>query len=248
MILSLLLAALVARGANPPPNPFDLHVTPLTPGVVMPAMQFVNQDGRAVRFSDFAGRTVLVGFVYTRCRDECPIITQKFGVLDRLLPRSTFTLVEVSIDPATDSPPVLAAYARTHGVRGGRWYLLTGKPADIATFVRSAGVSVIQSPDGDIIHNAMLLIVGPDGRLAATDQSPAWEPSAVAAEMEAVAGTRSSLLGRLDYALTNGVAQLCGGSIQTASGILDAAGWLAVIGGGLLILGWVRHRVFSRGE
>ncbi len=248
MIFVVLLAALFMAGTAPPPNPFDVRVTPLQPGMAMPATQFVDQNGRRVRFADFTGQTVLVGFIYTRCHDECPIITQKFGVLDRLLPPSTYTLVEVSIDPTTDTPPVLAAYARTHGVHGGRWLLLTGEPAQVANFIRSAGVSMIQSPDGDIIHNAMLLIVAPDGRLAGIDQSPAWEPSAVAAEMEAVAGKSSSPLGRLDYALTNGVAQLCGGSIQTASGIVDAAGWLAVIGGGLLVLGWARHRLFSRGD
>ncbi len=207
----------------------------------MPPTSFVDQRGARFTFQDVRGQTAVVGFIYTRCADSCPIITQKFGVLNRLLGPGPYQLVEVSIDPSHDTLPVVRAYAKKFGATSSRWRILTGTPQTVENFVRSSGVSVIDNGTDELIHNARLLIVDPNGRLADVNELVAWDPSTVVAQVRHVAGKSSSFLGRANFALTSAVAQFCGGSYQTASGILDVLASVLLVGGGIFILTWMRR-------
>ncbi len=228
-------------------NPFDQTVKPLEIGEPMPDIPFVDQHGRPFRFASAQGETLAVGFIYTRCNDACPIITQKFGQLDRTLGKGPYRLVEVTMDPAHDTQPVIAAYARKYGMTSPRWQLLTGDPATLQTFARSAGLSVVDNGRGELIHNSRLLVVSPDGRLSDIVELVAWEPQIVAAQLEHVAGVSSNPLERADFALTKTVAQFCGGSYQVASGIIDVVAGSLVIASGVMILLWMRRRLFAQG-
>jgi cytochrome oxidase Cu insertion factor (SCO1/SenC/PrrC family) len=228
-------------------NPFEENVTPLQIGDQMPSLAFVNQAGHAFTFASERGEATLVGFIYTRCRDACPIITEKFGRLDRVLGRGPYRFALITIDPVHDTPSVLAAYARKHGVSSSRLDFLTGDPRDVERFVRSAGVAVVDNGRGELIHNAQLLVVSPDGRLTDVVGLVAWNPETVGAEMQHVAGAASSPIERADFELTKRVAQFCGGSYQVASGIIDVVAAVLVLGGGVLVLVWMRRRLFQQG-
>lgn len=239
----LLLAAMWTRALA---NPFDEQVRPIEIGDRLPGTPFIDQDGHRFTFADLEGKGVVVGFIFTHCKDECPLITQRFAQLNRLLAPGSYGLVEVTIDPQRDTPAVIADYAREHDIRG-RWRFVTGSPQAVAEFVREAGISVIADPTGDLIHNAKLLIIDPDGRLADTVETIGWNPPDVAAQAEHDSGAASSWFGRLDFALTGAIAALCGGSYQTASGILDLLAAALVIIAGFVALAWLRRRIFAQG-
>jgi cytochrome oxidase Cu insertion factor (SCO1/SenC/PrrC family) len=230
-----------------PGNPFDQTVRPIEVGAPMPALRFVDQHGRTLTFSSLLGQTVLVGFIYTRCNDACPLVTQKFVQLDRLLGTGPYQLVEVTIDPSHDTPTVISAYAHKYGAASARWHVVTGEPAALGLFARSAGVAVIDNGKAELIHNSPLLIISPDGKLADVNELVAWDPRTVAAELQHVAGASSNPLARADFALTKAVAQLCGGSYQVASGIIDVVAALLIISAGVFIMIWVRRRLFAQG-
>jgi len=246
----LVLAVVIVSALRTPaaqPNPFDENVAPLQIGEQMPAIAFVNQRGREFTLSSQRGQATLVGFIYTRCRDACPIITEKVGRLDRALGPGPYHFALVTIDPAHDTPSVLAAFARKHSVSSPRVEFLTGERRTIERFVRSAGVAVVDNGRGELVHNAQLLVISPDGRLADVVGLVAWDPPTVAAEMQHVAGLSSSPLERANFELTKRVAQFCGGSYQVASGIIDVVAALAVVAGGVLVLVWMRRRLFAQG-
>jgi|GEM_PF-1291135 len=245
VIAVLLLFGLQALAAQP--NPFDENVAPLQIGEQMPAVAFVNQSGQKFTFVSQRAQATLVGFIYTRCRDACPIITEKVGRLDRALGPGPYHFALVTIDPAHDTPAVLAAYARKHGVSSQRVDFLTGDPRTIERFVRAAGVAVVDNGRGELVHNAQLLVISPDGRLRDVVGLVTWDPRSVAAEMRHVAGVSSSPLERANFELTKKVAQFCGGSYQVASGIVDVVAALALVSGGLLVLVWMRRRLFAQG-
>jgi hypothetical protein len=69
----------------------------------------------------------------------------------------------------------------------------------------------------------------------------------VAAELQHVAGDSSNPLARADFALTKTVAQFCGGSYQVASGIIDVVAVVLLVGAGVLVLLWMRRRLFAQG-
>lgn len=109
-------------------------------GVTVPDEELVDQDGRAVRLRElFAGRAVAVNFVFTTCTTLCSPMTAIFARLARELGpamESRVRLVSISLDPATDTPDKLRAYADRFERRAG-WTFLTG-PTDRVQRVRKA--------------------------------------------------------------------------------------------------------------
>ena len=227
-------------------NPFDVTIEPLQIGQPLPAVTVINQRGQQYTLESLRGYAAVIGFIYTRCTDACPLITQRFGELDRVLGSGPYRLVEVSIDPARDRPADIAAYAKKHGIVSPRWDIVTGKPDKLDSFVRSAGVSKIDNGKGELVHNARLLLVSPDGKLADVVALVAWDPPTVAAQLAHIAGATSSPLARADFELTKTVAQFCGGSYQVAAGIIDIVAALLVVTAGALVMLWMR-RVFAQG-
>ncbi len=238
---------LAAHPASAASNPFDQNVQPIEVGEPMPAATFVDERDRPFTFSALHGQVVVVGFIYTRCQDACPIITQKFAVLDRALGAGPYHLVEMTIDPAHDTPAALRAYARKSSAGSPRWDFVTGRSEMVNTFARAAGLSVVDNGRGDLIHNARLLIVSEDGRVADVVQLVAWDPGTIAAQVRHVAGASANPLARVDFELTKAVAQLCGGSYQIASGIVDVIAVLLIVVGGVLVILWIRRLLSAQG-
>jgi protein SCO1/2 len=229
------------------PNPFDVTVKPIQVGDTLPALALIDQHGRRFSLADTKGEMVVLGFIYTSCKDACPIITQKFGRLDAMLGPGPYRLLEMTIDPAHDTAATLAVYARTHGMHSPRWQLVTGQPDKLQTFARAAGLSIIDNGRGELVHGTRLLLVGADGRLADVVELAAWDPASVAARMQDLAGRRFSVLAQADFALTKTIAQFCGGSYQVASGIMDVVGVIVLVGIGAWVALWMRRRVFEQG-
>lgn len=252
--LAALLSAASASGAvalaaagGTGGNPFEQRVAPLQIGDRMPSTEFRDQGGRPFKFEQLRGNVVVVAFIYTRCTDACPLITQKFARLRADLGAASYHYVEVSIDPAHDTVGALARYARRYGATGGGWSFITGSPAALAKLWRSAGVAVIDDGRGELIHNDRLLLVGPDGTLADVIDAAGWSETSVAAGMRHVAGKAANPLARANLALTKAVAAMCGSSYQTASGLIDVIMALLVACLGAAAFYWFGRRLFAQG-
>lgn len=103
----------------------------------------VDQTGRTRRlFTDvIAGHTVLISFGFTSCKGVCPTITRNLVEVRRRLEaagRKDVRFITLSVDPLTDTPPVMAAFAERHGVFGD-WVFLTGTGPDMDTILRKLG-------------------------------------------------------------------------------------------------------------
>jgi protein SCO1/2 len=102
----------------------------------VPNVPVVTQDGRSVRFYDdvLKGKIAVISFIYTSCRDICPLVTARLSqVEDKLgdvVGRDVF-FVSISIDPDTDTPEKLKEFAAAFGVGEPGWSFLTGKRQDI---------------------------------------------------------------------------------------------------------------------
>src|SRR5581483_7178801 len=101
----------------------------------VPNVPVVTQDGRSLLFYDdvLKGRISIISFIYTSCRDICPVVTARLSKLEHKLRDSVgrdYFFVSISIDPVTDTPDRLKDYGAAFGV-GASWRFLTGKPDDI---------------------------------------------------------------------------------------------------------------------
>lgn len=125
-------------GPAPPPE------TPAEEGLRIPDVRLVDQEGREVRFhSDLiAGKVVAMNFVFTTCTTICRPMGAIFAKLQRELGDRAgrdVHLVSVSIDPVTDTPERLKAWAESLGAGPG-WTLLTGAKTDVDNLLKALGV------------------------------------------------------------------------------------------------------------
>lgn len=153
----------------------------LKPGERVPALAFVDQNGELRSISDFAGKFVALTFIYTRCPlpNFCPLLNKKFSELRDRLDKEfpgRFHLVSVTIDPAHDTPPVLKAYARSHGADENAWTFATGSPEQIAAIAELFGLTYNQKNPGLIDHDMRTALIGPAGRVLHVWKSNFWTP------------------------------------------------------------------------
>ena len=243
LALSLGLGSAAVATADPglAPNPFDKVATLVKAGDPMPATRFLDQRAAPFGFSDLHGDAIAVTFIYTRCRDACPIITRKFSAVRSLLGDGPFRLVEVTIDPRHDTTSALAAYAREYGIASPQWRVLTGDPSAVDDFDRSMGIHSISSDPDTILHDERIVLVTPDGTVAEIIEGSSWTPADIAAEIRHVANERASFLARIDLALGAALAY-CGGALNGRAGIGDLIATIAVIGFGIWLFVWIIRR------
>ena len=68
-------------------------------------------------------------FIYTTCPGPCPMMShQMHGIQASTATTPQVKLVSFTVDPAHDTPPVLAEYAVHFKADPARWYFLTGDP------------------------------------------------------------------------------------------------------------------------
>jgi protein SCO1/2 len=179
-----------AEAPNPPSASSGFEL--LKPGEAVPDGRFLDQDGKAKRFSAFNGSPVVMTFIYTRCPlpTFCPLMDRHFVTLQKRLkddPASkSVHLVTVSFDPTTDTPAVLKKHAKSLDADLTRWTFLTGDRDDVDQFAARFGVSVSRALNDarDITHNLRTAIIGADGKLVKVYTGNDWSPDQVLADIK----------------------------------------------------------------
>ncbi len=127
----------------------------------IPRAEFGLRDerGEMVRLRDLRGRPVVVTFLYTTCRDTCPLTTQQIrAALDDL--GHDVPVIAVSVDPANDTPRRARAFALAQQMTGRmRWVL--GSGGELQRLWRAYGVA----PQTDELeHSASTVLLDRRGR------------------------------------------------------------------------------------
>ncbi len=218
------------------------RVTPLKLGDLVPDTAFLDQTGKPFRFSQLRGGDVVLSFIYTRCQDAqmCPLISAKFRQLQTQLGERRMHLVEVSLDPTYDRPPVLARYATTFGADPKHWSIVVGDAEPTLNFAAQFGVNAFPDPTIGIIHSESLAIIDRSGRIVSMKPDVQWLPAEILAQVDANNGIASNPLARLNFWLTSGFAAVCGTALAGTgpySGLMD----LAVV---VLIFGSLAYLVY----
>src|SRR5262245_1010880 len=100
-----------------------------------PNVPDVTQEGKTLKFYDdlIKGKIVVLSFIYTSCKDICPLSTARLGEAQERLGsrvgRDIF-FYSISIEPERDTPERLKQYADAFHAGPG-WLFLTGLPEDI---------------------------------------------------------------------------------------------------------------------
>lgn len=114
----------------------------ITPGPT-PEVTLLDHHGQQVRFPEVlrGDSIVVIDFIYTSCTTVCPVMSTFMAQLrDRLTdqPPGAVRLISISLDPAHDTVPVLARYAKRYGA-GPRWSFVTGDKPKVDAVLKSLG-------------------------------------------------------------------------------------------------------------
>ena len=169
MLLALVIAGMLAKhGQTSPPASKPVEARTMA-GMQQPVPFFtlIDQTGQPFGSESLKGRVWIADFIFTSCAGSCPQMTEKMAGLQRKLPPE-IQLVSISVDPARDSPPVLAEYARRFGAQEQRWHFLTG-PAETIVPLVSQGfrLSIAEGadPQEPITHSIRFVLIGRDGTI-----------------------------------------------------------------------------------
>src|SRR5262249_44840502 len=138
LLLAVRAGAVVPGGVYAGVQDVNLGLQELS-GRLSPLADFrlVDQDGAPLDRSALLGKDTVIAAFHTTCHESCPLYTGLMFQLRKLAPDAR--LVEVTTDPATDTPAVLAGYRQAIGAD---WTFATGQVDDVTAFWAPLGVGI----------------------------------------------------------------------------------------------------------
>lgn len=182
-ITRIIIALLAAGGlSSVMPFPSSRGQPPAWSKIVVPNPELRNQNGIRVRFSDIAGdRIIAVNFIYTDCSTACPVASAIFSKLQSRLGDKlgqTVRLVSLTLNPATDTPERLKAYAERFHAQP-EWVWLTGEKSEVEALLKGLRVY-----NADITNHAAVILVGDLNRGEWVRLNGLSSPDAIAARID----------------------------------------------------------------
>jgi protein SCO1 len=119
-----------------------------------------DQDGKPASLRAYRGKVVVLTFMYTTCRDTCPLTaTQIRGALDDL--KTPPPALAVSVDPVNDTPERAREFLFKRGLSQDRMRFLLGNRAQLRPIWTAYGIR----PQAKAFeHSAYVLLIDRHGR------------------------------------------------------------------------------------
>ncbi|MHB8667329.1 MAG: SCO family protein [Burkholderiales bacterium] len=135
------------------------------------ALGLRDQAGHPFTLVSLRGRPVIVSMIYASCQDACPMTVETIKRIRAEVKarsgRAAPPVVLVSFDPAHDSVRALAMMAAMHHVEAPAWRIARPEQGDVRAVAATLGVSYRMRPNGEFSHNAEIVLLDADGRIAA---------------------------------------------------------------------------------
>jgi protein SCO1/2 len=148
------------------------------PGAALPDFALSDQDGDRVTAASLRGKPVVVAFVYSTCKDTCPLQVRSIrAALDRL--GHDVPVIGVSVDPANDTPARARTFLLEQSMTGRMDFLL-GSRAQLEPVWKAFGIAP-QTKGRD--HSSYTIIVDAEGRQRIGFPADQLTPSRLAADL-----------------------------------------------------------------
>jgi len=124
----------------------------------IPHFELTAQTGVPFDSKELDGKIWVADFIYTTCPGPCPRMTsQMHEVQQAVFKMRDVKLVSFTVDPARDTPPVLAEYAKVHHASPEHWYFLTGPQPTLQMLDKDA--FKLGDVDGKLMHSTRFVLV-----------------------------------------------------------------------------------------
>ncbi len=149
----------------------SLAANALKTGQAVPDFSLTDQTGARVTFSQFAGKVVVLTFIYTSCPlpDFCVRLSNNLGQLNKRFAARMgrdLILLTITFDPVHDDSEVMAQYAARWKADSKSWHFLTGTLPEVKAVCRLFGLSYWQD-EGWLTHSLHTIVINRQGKVAA---------------------------------------------------------------------------------
>lgn len=186
--LIILLIAFFIKTAHTPTNTRSAqNQLSLTTGTALPQpralpnFSLVDSNNKLFSNKQLNNNWSFLFFGYTQCEGICPATLGKLSEMATLLgPASMAQFVFISIDPQHDTVKQLKTYFSDSRFKNANFLGATGNHADIQSLAKTIGLFISQDNipiNGHIEHSGTVLLINPDGKLAAIFSSPNNPPA-----------------------------------------------------------------------
>jgi cytochrome oxidase Cu insertion factor (SCO1/SenC/PrrC family) len=144
-----------------PHDRYDASGTADRPEGWMQDFTLTERSGQPCSSQDLRGHVWVASFFFSTCPSVCRTQNQLVASLHERYGRKGVIFVCITCDPQTDTPEVLAEYARLFDADPEQWLFLTG---DLESIQR-IGAEVFQVPVKERVHVERFLVMDQQGQL-----------------------------------------------------------------------------------
>ena len=133
----------------------------------VPDFALTERSGRQITRADLMGKVWIANFIYTQCRETCPLQSAQIARLQAEFAREEgLWFVSITVDPERDTPAVLARYAERYAADAVRWLFLTGDKRAIYSLAKEGFRLGVVDPDDQPQAQGLLRMLEPAPALA----------------------------------------------------------------------------------
>lgn len=129
---------------------------------------WTNQNGEDLQFEDLKGDVLVTVMVYTSCKAACPRLVADMRNIEERLSKETkenTKMVFVSIDPKTDTPERLKAFAEENLMDKDPWLFLRSTEDNTREFAAVVAVNYKKISPIDFSHSNIITVFNDQGEM-----------------------------------------------------------------------------------
>jgi protein SCO1/2 len=126
------------------------------------------QANETIQLKDLHGNVVVMVMIYTSCQASCPRLVADMRHLDYQVEskyKDKVKFVLISIDPETDTPERLAAFAKENEMTDDQWVFLQGTPETVQEVAVVLGMKYKKVSPIDFSHSNIISVFDDRGVL-----------------------------------------------------------------------------------
>ena len=135
------------------------------------AFTLTDRTGRMVTHKELAGKFLVVNFLQTSCSLTCREVSRHLAEIQLLTTNQPdVRFLSLTVDPRSDTVPVLAEYGQRFGADTNRWLLLTGEKAQLygliaTSFLPQDADDPFNYMPGNFSHTERIALMDGNGHL-----------------------------------------------------------------------------------
>ena len=130
--------------------------------------EWQTQDAEKITLKDLMGKPIVAVMIYTTCQAACPRLVADMRNIETTLTEEyedKVTYLYVSIDPETDTPTQLKAFAIENMMNDGNHVFLNGTVDDVREFANVLAVKYKEISPIDFSHSNIITVFNSGGEL-----------------------------------------------------------------------------------